>query len=136
MQEAGARNGQRRVILRRPRAVSGRAGGEMKRPFLSRLENGIGLSFVRVARNFNRGVSIRLWRLEAGAWGREEAAHDSPSVQNFPAKIAKNLRLENFRLLILMGLRWDSNSRFAIRNWGRGFFRVLPPSVRFGNRFS
>src|SRR6202008_220103 len=33
------------------------------------------------------------------------------------------LRLENFRGLILLGLTWNSNSRFAIRNSGdfRGF---------------
>src|ERR1700751_5857119 len=33
------------------------------------------------------------------------------------------LRLENFRSLILMGLTWNSNSRFAIRNLAdfRGF---------------
>src|ERR1700722_172945 len=123
MQEEAARHGQRRVTLRRPRAVSGRAGEEMKRPFLSRLGNGIGLSFVRVASNFNRGVSMRLWSLEIGVCGLEKAARGLPSVQNFSAKIAKNLRLENFRLLILMGLRWNSNSRFAIRNLGA---RVSP----------
>jgi hypothetical protein len=58
--------------------------------------------------------------LEAGGWGLEKAAHGSPSVTSFSGKIAKNLRLEKFRLLILMGLRWNSNSRFAIRNWGAG----------------
>src|SRR5580704_4971298 len=35
------------------------------------------------------------------------------------AKTAIFLRLENFRSLILMGLTWNSNSRFAIRNLGR-----------------
>ena len=36
----------------------------MKVPILSRLEIGSGLSFVVVAGNFNRGVSIRIWKLD------------------------------------------------------------------------
>src|ERR1700722_10544459 len=80
-----------------------------KPPLLSRLESTIGLCFVGVAGNSNRGVSIR--KLVAS----EFLNCGSPT-----RKIAKYLRLENFSSLILMGFTFNSNSRFAIRKWVGG----------------
>src|ERR1700721_3180284 len=79
---------------------------EDKPPLLSRLESVFGQSFVGVARNSNRGVSIR--KLVAS----EFLNCGSPT-----RKIAKYLRLGNFSSLILMGFRFNSNSRFPIRKW-------------------
>jgi hypothetical protein len=45
------------------------------------------------------------------------------------AKTAIFLRLENLKSLILMGLTWNSNSRFAIRNLGR-FGGFVSPTLR------
>jgi hypothetical protein len=45
------------------------------------------------------------------------------------AKTAIFLRLENLRSLILMGLTWNSNSRFAIRNL-RCFGGFVSPTLQ------
>ena len=79
---------------------------DQKPPFLSRLESELGHCFVGVARNPNRGVSIR--KVVAS----EFLNCDSPTQ-----KIAKYLRLGNFSSLILVGFTFISNSRFAIRKW-------------------
>src|SRR6202030_2877843 len=62
--------------------------------------------------------------MRRGASKREEApAGDASRPGKMKTKTVIFLRLENFSLLILMGLTWNSNSRFAIRNLGdfRGF---------------
>jgi len=51
-----------------------------------------------------------------GMWRRLKPACPGVNPWFLGQEIAKNLRLENFRSVILMGLRRNSNSRFAIRN--------------------
>jgi hypothetical protein len=70
-------------------------------PILSRLEIESGLSFVLVARNSNRGVSIRKavtgdrWLVVGATWRKRKAG----------SEIAKNLRLGILSLLILLDLQ-------------------------------
>src|ERR1700751_1813290 len=55
--------------------------------------------------------------MRRGASKREEVRpSDAARHRKLTTQTAIFLRLENFRLLILMGLTWNSNSRFAIRN--------------------
>src|SRR5580698_259530 len=96
----------------------------MKVAILSRLEIGSGLSFVVVAGNSNRGVSIRFWKLD----GREVTASAGriPSLMTahrqewlchlVESEIAIFLRLEIFSGSVFLSLTTSSNSRFAIRN--------------------
>jgi hypothetical protein len=82
----------------------------MKVAILSRLEIGSGLSFVVVAGNSNRGVSIRFWKLD----GREvtPSAGRIPSLMTahrqeclchlVESEIAIFLRLGIFRRLIFL----------------------------------
>jgi hypothetical protein len=96
----------------------------MKVPILSRLEIGSWLSFVVVAGNSNRGVSIRFWKLD----GSEVTA----SVGRVPglarthrqeclchlveSEIAFFLRLGILSKPNFLSLTMNSNSRFAIRS--------------------
>src|SRR5579862_7882706 len=68
--------------------------------------------------------------MRRGASKREEApAGDASRPGKMKTKTVIFLRLENFRSLILMGLRWNSNSRFAIRNL-RCFGSYVSPTLR------
>jgi len=96
--------GARRVKVTREVAPR---GADDKSPILSRLDLALGLCFVGVARNSNRGVSIR----------KAPANEFVTRCRGPTQKIAKYLRLGNLSSLILMGFTFNSNSRFAIRKW-------------------
>jgi hypothetical protein len=80
-------------------------GADDKSPILSRLDLALGLCFVGVARDSNRGVSIR----NAPANGFVTRCRGPTR------KIAKYLRLEICKHLKSLPLSSNSNSRFAIR---------------------
>src|ERR1700722_15755344 len=68
--------------------------------------------------------------MRRGASKREEApAGDASRPGKMKTKTVIFLRLENFRSLILMGLTWNSNSGFAIRNLAC-FWGFLSPTLR------
>jgi hypothetical protein len=93
-------------------------------PFLSRLELSTGVCFLGVRGDSIRGVSIRNsvtsgdWLVARDFGGKPGGANST--LRSSGQEIAKNLRLENFRSLILIELTLNSNSRFAIRNLWHG----------------
>lgn len=120
----------------------------MKVVKLSRLEIGSGLSFVAVAGNFNRGVSISrspdggqgFWRLDgsevtasvggipspATAHSQESLCHlvgSEIGIRDGARKTRIFLRLGILSGLVFLLLAMSSNSRFAIRNWGGKLLR-------------
>jgi len=92
------------------------SAAEQETPIRSRLEICKRLESLPLSSHFNRAFSIR-----------NSVACDSRFVARVGNhKIAKNLRLENCSLVILMGLTRNSNSRFAISrppHGGQGFWR-------------
>ena len=96
----------------------------MKAAILSRLEIGSGLSFVVVAGNSNRGVSISFWKLDGsevtGSVGRAPSlarTHRQECLYHLvESEIAIFLRLGIFSELVFLLLTMSSNSRFAIRS--------------------
>ena len=96
----------------------------MKVAILSRLEIGSGLSFVVVAGNSNRGVSIRFWKLDGSevtaSVGRIRGlsgTHRQECLRQLvESEIAIFLRLGIFSELVFLLLTISFNSRFAIRS--------------------
>ena len=66
-----------------------------KVPELSRLGFCTAFCFIGVTGNSNRGVSIRLWRLEIRGWRVEENPVRKIVVRRSECKSGENLRLEN-----------------------------------------